>query len=47
MQGLRLAPLVQAMPDVRLQVLMVDDLVAAGYLTGPGERVSTDLEIKP
>jgi hypothetical protein len=32
---LRLAPLVQALPNVRIQIVDVDDLVAAGYLPEP------------
>lgn len=42
LQGvLRLAPLVQAMPDIRLELVDVSDPVAAGYLPEPATGVES------
>ena len=39
MQGiLRHAPLVAALPDVRLEIVEIEDLVAAGYVEAPNDN---------
>ena len=39
MQGiLRHAPLVAALPDVRLEIVEIEDLVAAGYVEAPDDN---------